>query len=216
MKSSFGKPEPLIKADTFCGDWAAESISFLAPEEGTPSHLAPAHFSRRSGHGGSLSVLTLPGIIGLLSIGILLCPYALNWLDKNILSISADLRQMDLTIILLKAGLSPNPDNRKEVRCPACRLASKSRPFSAYPLSIPYQQNRSRRYRCYTGNNIPDGCDPPMAQPMREKYGVSRSIPQLMVAGASCDGLFVAVLFFAFIHMVQGGSASLWDFMALF
>ena len=57
--------------------------------------------------------LKLPRIIGMLLTGILAGPYVLNFLDPSILSISPDLRQIALIIILLKAGLSLNPADLK-------------------------------------------------------------------------------------------------------
>lgn len=67
--------------------------------------------------------LHLPRIIGMLLTGILLGPYVLNWLDPSILSISSDLRQMALLIILIKAGLSLNLADLKKVGRPAVMMA---------------------------------------------------------------------------------------------
>lgn len=63
-------------------------------------------------------VLRLPRIIGMLLTGVLLGPYALNLLDPLILEASADLRQMALIIILLKAGLSLDLSDLKKVGVP--------------------------------------------------------------------------------------------------
>ena len=68
-------------------------------------------------------MLRLPRIIGMLITGVLLGPYVLNLLDPSILSISADLRQMALIIILLKAGLSLNLDDLKKVGRPAILMS---------------------------------------------------------------------------------------------
>lgn len=67
--------------------------------------------------------LKLPRIIGMLITGILLGPYVLNVLDPSILSISSELRQIALIIILLKAGLSLNLADLKKVGRPAIMMA---------------------------------------------------------------------------------------------
>ena len=109
--------------------------------------------------------LKLPGIIGMLITGIVLGPYVLDLLDPSILSVSSDLRQMALIIILLKAGLSLDLSDLKRVGL------------------------------------------------MDEKYGTEKSIPQLILAGASCDDIFVIVLFSTFSGMAQGGHANVMDFV---
>ena len=67
--------------------------------------------------------LKLPRIIGMLLAGILLGPYVLNLLDDSVLSISSDLRQMALIIILIKAGLSLNLSDLKKVGRPAILMS---------------------------------------------------------------------------------------------
>lgn len=163
--------------------------------------------------------LHLPRIIGMLLTGILLGPYVLNWLDPSILSVSSDLRQMALIIILIKAGLSLNLADLKKVGRPAVMMACvpASCEILAFLLFAPAVLGITRIEAAVMGAVLgavsPAVVIPRMVQLMEEKYGTEKSIPQLIMAGASCDDIFVIVLFSTFTGMAQGGSAHLMDFV---
>lgn len=160
----------------------------------------------------------LPRIVGMLFTGILLGPYALNLLDASILSISADLRQMALIIILLKAGLSLNLADLKKVGRPAVMMSCvpASCEILGFVLLAPAVLGVTRIEAAVMGAVLgavsPAVVVPRMVQLMEEKYGTDKSIPQMIMAGASCDDIFVIVLFTTFVNMAQGGSANLMDF----
>ena len=163
--------------------------------------------------------LKLPRIIGMLITGILLGPYVLNVLDPSILSISSELRQIALIIILLKAGLSLNLADLKKVGRPAIMMACIPATFEilAYFLLAPYFLGITRLEAAVMGAAMgavsPAVVVPRMVQLMDEKYGTAKSIPQMILAGASCDDIYVIVLFSTFSTMAQGGSAHLKDFI---
>lgn len=163
--------------------------------------------------------LKLPRIIGMLITGILLGPYVLNVLDPSILSISSELRQIALIIILLKAGLSLNLADLKKVGRPAIMMACIPATFEilAYFLLAPYFLGITRLEAAVMGAVMgavsPAVVVPRMVQLMDEKYGTAKSIPQMILAGASCDDIYVIVLFSTFSTMAQGGSALLKDFI---
>ena len=163
--------------------------------------------------------LKLPRIIGMLITGILLGPYVLNVLDPSILSISSELRQIALIIILLKAGLSLNLADLKKVGRPAIMMACIPATFEilAYFLLAPYFLGITRLEAAVMGAVMgavsPAVVVPRMVQLMDEKYGTAKSIPQMVLAGASCDDIYVIVLFSTFSTMAQGGSAHLKDFI---
>ena len=163
--------------------------------------------------------LKLPRIIGMLVTGIVLGPYVLDLLDPSILSISADLRQMALIIILLKAGLSLNLADLKRVGRPAIMMSCvpASCEILAFFLFAPYILGVTRIEAAVMGAVLgavsPAVVIPRMVQLMDEKYGTDQSIPQLIMAGASCDDIFVIVLFTTFVSMAQGGSANVMDFV---
>ncbi|MFR5601200.1 MAG: cation:proton antiporter [Lachnospiraceae bacterium] len=163
--------------------------------------------------------LKLPRIIGMLFTGIVLGPYALNLLDPSILSISAELRQMALIIILLKAGLSLNLADLKRVGRPAILMSFVPASFEilAFFLIAPYVLGISRIEAAVMGAVLgavsPAVVIPRMVQLMDSGYGTRKSIPQMILAGASCDDIFVIVLFSTFTGMAQGGSANIIDFL---
>lgn len=163
--------------------------------------------------------LMLPRIIGMLITGIVLGPYVLDLLDPSILSISADLRQMALIIILLKAGLSLNLADLKRVGRPAIMMSCvpASCEILAFFLFAPDILGVTRIEAAVMGAVLgavsPAVVVPRMVQLMDAKYGTDKSIPQLIMAGASCDDIFVIVLFSTFLGMAQGGHANLMDFI---
>lgn len=163
--------------------------------------------------------LRIPRIIGMLVTGIVLGPYALNVLDPSILSISADLRQMALIIILLKAGLSLNLSDLKRVGRPAVMMSfvPASCEILAFFLFAPAILGITRIEAAVMGAVLgavsPAVVIPRMVQLMDSRYGTDKSIPQMVMAGASCDDIFVIVLFTTFVGMAQGGSANVMDFL---
>lgn len=163
--------------------------------------------------------LKLPRIIGMLVTGMVLGPYVLDFLDSSILSISAELRKMALIIILLKAGLSLNLNDLKKVGRPAILLAFVPASFEivGYVLFAPIFLEISRIDAAVMGTVLaavsPAVVVPRMVQLMEEKYGTKQSIPQMIMAGASCDDIFVIVLFTTFLGMAQGVKVSLLRFV---
>ena len=163
--------------------------------------------------------LKLPRSIGMLVTGMVLGPYVLDFLDSSILSISAELRKMALIIILLKAGLSLNLNDLKKVGRPAILLAFVPASFEivGYVLFAPIFLEISRIDAAVMGTVLaavsPAVVVPRMVQLMEEKYGTKQSIPQMIMAGASCDDIFVIVLFTTFLGMAQGVKVSLLRFV---
>ena len=163
--------------------------------------------------------IRLPRIIGMLFTGILLGPCVLNWLDPSILSISSDLRQMALIIILIKAGLSLNLADLKKVGRPAVMMSCvpASCEILAFVLFAPALLGITRVEAAVMGAVLgavsPAVVIPRMVQLMDEQYGTEKSIPQMILAGASCDDIFVIVLFSTFTRMAQGGTAHAVDFL---
>ena len=163
--------------------------------------------------------IKLPRIIGMLVTGIVLGPYVLDFLDPSILSISADLRKMALIIILLKAGLSLDLNDLKKVGRPAILLSFLPASFeiAGYVLLAPVILGITRTEAAVMGAVLaavsPAVVVPRMVQLMERKYGTEKAIPQMLLAGASCDDIFVIVLFTTFLSMAQGGNASVRDFI---
>ena len=150
--------------------------------------------------------LKLPRIIGMLLTGILAGPYVLNFLDPSILSISPDLRQIALIIILLKAGLSLNPAGLKKVGHPAVMMAFIPACFeiAAFLLFAPSILHITETEALLMGSVLaavsPAVVVPRMVHLIETGYGTEQSIPQLIMAGASCDDIFVIVLYNFYTH----------------
>lgn len=165
------------------------------------------------------SRIGLPRIIGMLLAGILIGPYVLNWLDDSILSISSELRQMALIIILIKAGLSLDLSDLKKVGRPAVMMSCvpASCEILAFFLLAPHILGINRIEAAVMGAVLgavsPAVVVPRMVQLMEEKRGTGQGIPQMILAGASCDDIYVIVLFSTFVGMAQGGSANMMDFV---
>lgn len=163
--------------------------------------------------------LKLPGIIGMLITGIVLGPYVLDLLQPSILGISSELRQMALIIILIKAGLSLNLSDLKKVGRPAIMMSCVPAGFeiAGYILFAPLLLDITRIEAAVMGAVLaavsPAVVIPRMVKLMDEKYGTEKSIPQLIMAGASCDDIFVIVLFSTFAGIAQGGSTKVMDFV---
>lgn len=165
------------------------------------------------------SAIKLPHIIGMLLIGIVLGPHILNVLDDSILSISSELRQMALIIILLKAGLSLNLSDLRQVGRPAVLLSClpATCELAGYILLAPYLLGVNRIEAAVMGAVLaavsPAVVVPRMVFLMENRWGTDKSIPKMLLAGASCDDIYVIVLFTTFTGIAQGGNARAADFL---
>lgn len=162
--------------------------------------------------------LRLPRIVGMLVCGIVLGPFVLNALDPSLLGISSELRQMALIIILIKAGLSLDLSDLKKVGRPAVLLSFLPASFEILgyflfaPLFLGVSKIEAAVMGAVLGAVSPAVVVPRMLSLMEEQYGTGKSIPQMILAGASCDDIFVIVLFSTFVGMARGGQA---DVLAL-
>lgn len=165
--------------------------------------------------------IRLPRIIGMLVTGIVLGPYALDLFDASILGISTELRSMALIIILIKAGLALNIDDLKKVGRPALLISFLPAVFEIAgcivfgPLILGMSRLDSALMGAVLGAVSPAVVVPRMVLLMEEHYGTDKQIPQMILAGASLDDVFVIVLFSTFCRMASGGSASIGDFASI-
>ena len=163
--------------------------------------------------------LKMPRIIGMLVTGIVLGPYVIDFLEPSILSISSELRKLALIIILLKAGLSLDLKDLKKAGRPAILMSfvPATCEIAGYILFAPLLLGINRIEAAVMGAVLgavsPAVVIPRMVMLMEEKYGTKKAIPQMIMAGASCDDIFVIVLFTTFLSMAQGGSADIINFV---
>ncbi len=161
----------------------------------------------------------LPSLIGMLLTGIVLGPYVLNLLDENILNISAELRKMALIIILMRAGLGLDLGSLKRIGRPAVLMCFLPASFELIGILIlaPKLLGLSVLEAAVLGAVLaavsPAVVVPRMVKLMDEGYGTKQGIPQLILAGASVDDVYVIVLFSTFTGMMQGKGASVISFI---
>lgn len=171
--------------------------------------------------GWLFSKMKLPSLLGMIIVGIVLSPYCLNMIDESIIAISADLRQIALVIILTRAGLALNLSDLKKVgrpailMCfvPACVEMIGTIIFAQLLLGV------SAIEAAIIGSVIaavsPAVVVPRMIKLIDEGYGKEKSIPQLILAGASVDDVFVIVVFTAFTTLASTGKISVTSFMQI-
>ena len=163
--------------------------------------------------------MKLPSLLGMLLTGIVLGPYMLNLLDDSILGISAELRKIALIIILTRAGLGLDLSGLKKIGRPAVLMCfvPASLELLGILLIAPKLLGISMLEAAILGAVLaavsPAVVVPRMVKLMEEGYGVREGIPQLILAGASVDDVYVIVLFSTFLGMIQGESASVIHFI---
>ena len=163
--------------------------------------------------------IKLPGLLGMLITGIVLGPYVLNMLDIKLLGISADLRKIALIIILTRAGLGLDLTSLKKIGRPAVLMCFVPATFelAGMLLLAPRLMGMSLLEAAVMGAVLaavsPAVVVPRMVKLMEEGYGVKEGIPQLILAGALVDDVYVIVLFSTFSGMMQGEGASVIRFV---
>ena len=165
--------------------------------------------------------MKLPSLLGMILIGILISPSCFNLVDDSILLISSDIRQIALVIILTRAGLSLNISDLKKVGRPAIMMCFVPACIEIIGTIIfaPLLLGISTLEATIVGSVIaavsPAVIVPRMIKLIEEGYGVRQSIPQMILAGASVDDVFVIVLFTAFTTLATTGSASILSFIQI-
>ena len=171
--------------------------------------------------GWLFSKLKLPSLLGMIIVGIVLSPHCLNMVDNSIIAISGDLRQIALVIILTRAGLSLNLFDLKKVGRPAVLMCFVPASIEMIGTIIvaPILLRVSVLEAAIIGSVIaavsPAVIVPRMIKLIDEGYGKEKSIPQLILAGASVDDVFVIVVFTALTTLASTGEISVASFMEI-
>ncbi|MER2175398.1 MAG: cation:proton antiporter [Carnobacterium sp.] len=167
------------------------------------------------------SRLRLPGLLGLILTGIILGPYGLNLLDPKILSISADIRQIALIVILFRAGLTMNISDLKKNGRPAILMTFLPATFEIItvtilaPLLFGISTLEAAILGAVLGAVSPAVVVPRMIFLIENGYGKAKGIPQMILAGASVDDVFVIVLFTSFLGMFQGNGFNFFSLLSV-
>lgn len=163
--------------------------------------------------------MKLPSLLGMLVTGILLGPYVFDLIDASILSISSEIRKIALIIILTRAGLSLDISGLKKMGRPAVMMCFVPASFELIGMILlaPKLLGLSMLEAAIMGAVLaavsPAVVVPRMVKLMEEGYGTKEGIPQLILAGASVDDVYVIVLFTTFINMIQGNGVSVIRFV---
>lgn len=163
--------------------------------------------------------IKLPSLTGMIITGILLGPYMFNLIDQSILDVSAELRKIALIIILMRAGLSLDIKDLKKVGRPAILMCFVPACFEIIgmiliaPKLLGVSILEAAIMGAVVGAVSPAVIVPKMLKLMEEGYGIKKSIPQLILAGASVDDVFVIVMFSAFTGLAQGNALSISSFI---
>lgn len=166
-------------------------------------------------------ILRLPPLTGMIAAGMLLGPYALNLLDGSLLALSSDLRQIALVVIVLRAGLALNTSDLKKIGRPAALMCFLPACFeiAAIVVFAPLFLNLSYTEAAVTGTVLaavsPAVIVPKMIMMQEKGLGTQKGIPQMIMAGASVDDVFVIVLFTAFSSIAAGEGTSWWSFASI-
>lgn len=163
--------------------------------------------------------LNMPSLVGLIFVGILLGPSALDLFDPTLMTISADIRQFVLIIILTRAGLSLNLKDLKKVGRPAVLLSFVPATFEIIgtmifaPMLLGLSLVNSALLGAVLGAVSPAVVVPRMITLITEKFGTKKGIPQLILAGSSVDDIYALVLFSSFLSLAQSGEFNAFSFL---
>lgn len=161
----------------------------------------------------------LPSLLGMLFTGVILGPYVFDCIDTSILSISSEIRKIALIIILTRAGLSLDISGLKKIGRPAVLMCFVPASFEIISMLIiaPKLLGLSIFESAIMGSVLaavsPAVVVPRMVKLMEEGYGTKKGIPQLILAGASVDDVYVIVLFTTFVSIIQGNGVSAMQFV---
>lgn len=153
--------------------------------------------------------IKIPKLVGMIVVGFIIGPTVLNWLDPKILSISGELRQIALVIILTRAGLSLDIDSLKKIGVPAILMSFIPASLEIIGITIfgPILLGITTLESLLLGSVLaavsPAVIVPRMLKLQKEGYGFKRRVPELIMASASVDDIFVIVLFYSFLGLVQ-------------
>ena len=160
--------------------------------------------------------IKLPKLVWYITLGILIGPSVLNIVDDTLINISSFLRQIALVIILTRSGLSLDINNLKKIGRPAILMCFLPACFEIVGVTIfaPIFLDISYFEALLLGSVLaavsPAVVVPRMIKLITEGYGKEHNVPELIMAGASCDDIFVIVLFYSFKNLVATSNFDVW------
>lgn len=167
------------------------------------------------------SMVRIPTILGLIFTGLLLGPFGFNIIPSEFLKFTNDFMDLALIIVLTNAGLSMDMTDLKSIGKPAffmCFLPALFEIVGASlvgPFLLGLSFLESILLGCILAPVAAAVCVPYMVRLIKKGYGVKHKVPQIIIAGTSLDDVLVMVLFFTFLQLSQGQSASLMQFVKI-
>jgi NhaP-type Na+/H+ or K+/H+ antiporter len=168
--------------------------------------------------GWLLSKIKIPGLVGMIIVGLLIGPYCLGLIDEKILSISTELRQVALVIILTRSGLNLDIDSLKKIGRPAILMSFIPATLEIIGTTLISQLLleitifESILLGTVLAAVSPAVVSPRMIKLIEERFGEKHQVPKLILAGSSVDDIYVIVLFYTFLGLV-GNNA--FDFVSI-
>ena len=168
--------------------------------------------------GWLLSKIKIPGLVGMIIIGLLIGPYCLGLIDEKVLSISTELRQIALVIILTRSGLNLDIDSLKKIGRPAILMSFV--PATCEIIGVTLISQLLLEITIFESILLgtvlaavsPAVVSPRMIKLIEERFGENHQVPKLILAGSSVDDIYVIVLFYAFLGLVQNNT---FDFVSI-
>ncbi|WP_084274187.1 cation:proton antiporter [Mycoplasmopsis primatum] len=166
-----------------------------------------------------LKLIKIPPIIGLIVLGALIGPHCAKWISQDLINISGPIREIALSIILIKAGLSLDLKDLKKVGRPAILMSFLPAVFEMVaciifaPLFMGISYTNAAMMGAVLGAVSPAVVVPRMLKLMEGNEGTYKRIPQIILAGSSCDDIFVIVLFSSFLEMSKSGKINFMSFL---
>ena len=168
--------------------------------------------------GWLLSKIKIPGLVGMIIVGLLIGPYCLGLIDEKILSISTELRQIALVIILTRSGLNLDLDSLKKIGRPAILMSFVPATLEIIGVALISQLLlevtvfESILLGTVLAAVSPAVVSPRMIKLIEDKFGENHQVPKLILAGSSVDDIYVIVLFYAFLGLVESNT---FDFVSV-
>lgn len=168
--------------------------------------------------GWLLSKIKIPGLVGMIIVGLLIGPYCLGLIDEKILSISTELRQVALVIILTRSGLNLDIDSLKKIGRPAILMSFIPATLEIIGVALISQLLleitifESILLGTVLAAVSPAVVSPRMIKLIEERFGENHQVPKLILAGSSVDDIYVIVLFYTFLGLVGNNT---FDFVSI-
>jgi len=166
--------------------------------------------------------IKMPGLVGMLLIGIIFGPYVLGLLDKHLLAVSSDLRLIALIVILLRAGLELSKDTLKKVGSHALLLSFIPATFETITITflgsifLQLTYSESAILGAILGAVSPAVVVPLMIGFIEKKMGTKKGIPTLLLAASSIDDVFVIVVYSVLVGMYTGRKINIiWELSSI-